>query len=574
MTFHSIRTRTPLAITLVIAVGACSKSSGNGTGIPPTCSGATVTVPVNTVTTVAAADAPCVSMPADGSTYMVVPQFANGGAGLSQLQQAYEMGTFATSPDIVPLISGMPRGTQWSLNPKPRGLRQTFDFTLRERERRLALTATPRRTLPPGIARGGGPPSLGDSGFFWVCGDLNCDTFKRDTSIVKYVGTKIAIFLSVNAPAGGLTAGDISALGATFDTDLYPIDVMAFGAPSDIDANGTVFVLLTPKVNAMTPASQCASLGYIAGFFYGLDLIPAQPNSNEAEIFYSIVPDPGGTISCTHSTSTVKELVLATFIHEFQHMISWNQHVIVRSGLSEDTWLNEGMSHIAEELGSRYYEHKYPPPQMRTDPSQLFPDSSEGFIGGDLENSYSYLMGSNATSVTLFANSGSLEERGAAWLFLRWLGDLKDSTIYGKLDQTALTGIANIEAQSGETFQALFGDFSMALYTDSLPGMPKATAPARDRYVSRNLRKIYDRLFTTSGGSLPLDFPITNHTLPVNAKSSSSMIVGTMEFWKLTMPGSGNAMQLIFDVPGGGSFPANNEAQVSVFHCPSSTACP
>src|SRR5262249_18214392 len=183
-------------------------------------------------------------------------------------------------------------------------------------------------------------------------------------------------------------AGDINALGATFDTDLYPIDTATFGTPSDIDMNGVIFVLLTPKVNAMTPSAQCASEGYVAGFFFGLDLLPAQPNSNDAEIFYSIVPDPGGTFSCSHPTSVVKNLVLATFIHEFQHMISWNQHVIVRGGNNEDTWLNEGLSHIAEEMGSRYYEHKYPPPTGRTDPAQLFPDSSQGFIGGDLGNSW------------------------------------------------------------------------------------------------------------------------------------------------------------------------------------------
>src|SRR5262249_17319889 len=161
-------------------------------------------------------------------------------------------------------------------------------------ERSLARTAAPMANLRPGIARGGSPPSVGDSGFFWVCSDLNCNTFKRDTSIVKYVGTKIAIFLSVDAPAGGLTAGDISALAATFDPALYPIDVNPFGAPSDIDMNGVVYVLLTPKVNALTPSAECASVGFVAGFFFGLDLEPAQPNSNSAEIFYSLAPDPAG----------------------------------------------------------------------------------------------------------------------------------------------------------------------------------------------------------------------------------------------------------------------------------------
>ena len=574
MTFDTLRVRTPIALTLLIAA-ACSSSNGGGTGNPPTCTGSTITVGVNQVATVPQSDAPCVQFAADGSTYMIVPQFATGDQNLSTAQINYQMGTFATgSADIVPYRPGTPGVPQWPLNAKPHGIRQTFDFTLRDKERALARTARPRAraALPPGVAAGGGPPSVGDTGIFWVCGDLNCDTFKRDTSIVKYAGAKIDIFVSVNSPANGLSAGDISALGATFDTDLYPIDTLTFGAPSDIDGNHRVFVLMTPKVNAMTTPAECASQGFIAGFFFGLDLLPGQPNSNSAEIFYSIVPDPTGTLSCAHSVADVKSLVLSTFIHEFQHMISWNQHVIVRGGPSEETWLNEGMSHIAEEMGSRFYEHKFPPPTGRTDPNQLFPDSSEGFISGDLGNSYSYLSNSGGSSVTLFANSGSLEERGAVWLFLRWLGDLKDSTVYFKLDQTALTGVQNIETQSGDNFTHLFGDWTMAIYTDSLPGLPRNTAPARDRYVSRNLRQLYNRLFVTAAEPFP--FPVANITMPIGGRQSSSMIVGTMEYWKLTMPNSGSSQQLIFTSSSNGTFAGSDSAQVSIFHCPSAAACP
>ena len=573
MTFDTLRARTPIGLTLLVAAAACSSSSDNGTGNPPTCTGSTITVAVNQVATVSQADAPCVQFAADGSTYMIVPQFASGNGPQSQI--GYQMGTFATgSANIVRYVPGAPGVPQWSLHPKPSGNREKFDFMLRDRDRALSLTARPQpqAQLPPGVARGGGPPSVGDTGFFWVCGDLNCAGFKRDTSIVKYAGSKIDIFVIVNSPAAGLSAGDISALGATFDTDLYPIDTMTFGAPSDIDGNHRVFVLLTPKVNAMTTPSECASQGFIAGFFFGNDLIPANTGSNAAEIFYSIVPDPTGTFSCAHNVASVKDLVLGTFIHEFQHMISWNQHVIVRGGQSEETWLNEGQSHIAEEMGSRFYEHKFPPPTGRTDPSQLFPDSSEGFIAGDLQNSYSYLSSSGASSVTLFASSGSLEERGAVWLFLRWLGDLKDSTIYGKLDQTTLTGVQNIETQSGDNFTHLFGDWTMAIYTDSLPGMPRNTAPARDRYVSRNLRQIYNRLSVT--GAEPAPWPFANITLPIGSRTSSSMIVGTMEFWKLTMPGSGSSQQLIFTNMSNGSFQGSDSAQVSIFHCPSAAACP
>ena len=440
---------------------------------------------------------------------------------------------------------------------------------LREKERALAHAARPAAP-PQATVVAYGPPGLGTTRIFNVCADLSCGTFKKDTAVAQYVGNKIAIYISQNAPAPGLTAGDITALGNTFDQDLYPIDTNAFGDASDLDANQRVIVLMSPKINAITPASTCTTLGFVAGFFYGLDLT-TQTHSNNGEIFYTLVPDAAGSFSCPHSVATVKFITLPTFIHEFQHMISWNQHIILRGGDQEDTWLNEGMSHIAEELGSLYYENKFPPPTGRTDPAQLFPDSSQGFITGDLNNSYSYLENPKSTSVTLFASSGSLEERGAAWLFLRWLADQKGATIFGKLEKTAMTGIANVEAQSGEQFPSLFADFSMAIYSDSLPGLPRASAPARNRFVSRNLRLIYNRIFTTSqGGSdpLPRPFPVLSRAVPIGSKTTSSLMGGAMEYWQVVMPSSGSEMRLHFAKQGGGSFPAGYNAQLTILRCP------
>lgn len=37
-------------------------------------------------------------------------------------------------------------------------------------------------------------------------------------------------------------------------------------------------------------------------------------------------------------------------VHEFQHLINFHQHILVRGGTSEATWLDEGLSHVAEDL--------------------------------------------------------------------------------------------------------------------------------------------------------------------------------------------------------------------------------
>ena len=92
---------------------------------------------------------------------------------------------------------------------------------------------------------------------------------------------------------------------------------------------------------------------------------------------------------------------------------------------------------------------------------------------------------------------------------MRWLADVKGIGIYKTLIGSNLTGTENIASAAGESFDALFGDFSLALYSDSIPGTPKTSIPARNRFAVRNLRRMYQRLFDTSQGSsfVPRPFP-------------------------------------------------------------------
>src|SRR5262249_44450926 len=153
----------------------------------------------------------------------------------------------------------------------------------------------------------------------------------------------------------------------------------------------------------------------ILGYFFGLDLLPSQQHSNDGEVFYGLVPDPGNS-SCDISKDFATDFLPPTFIHEFQHMISFNQHVVMRQGVSEITWLNEGLSHFAEELGGRLIPDAECQPAFTTCRTQ--------FLGGDVENAYDYLNDPESSFLIEPGNStGTLAERGANWLFVRWLAD-------------------------------------------------------------------------------------------------------------------------------------------------------
>jgi hypothetical protein len=378
---------------------------------------------------------------------------------------------------------------------------------------------------------------------------------------LKYTGARVYVYEDTGVPSG-FSASEYAKFGTLFDDVLYPIDTAAFGFPSDVDGNGHIIVLLSQKINQLTARADCQSTGaYVAGYFFGYDLTTGA-GSNRSEVFYSVAPDSVAQFSCAHRKSQVTTQTPTTFIHEFQHMISYNQHVLVRRGQPEVTWLNEGLSHIAEELGSKYYEAKYPPPTGRTVSTQLFPDSSQGFINQDVRNAYMYLLAPRGKSVTTFAALGTLEERGAAWLFLRWLGDQKGDQIYRQLVETTKHGTDNVSSAAGEPFPALFGDFGIATYTDSIDGVPRSAVPVRYRFTSRNTRQIFGRLYPLRPN------PIATTQLSCDGSVTQTMLQGTSSYFLTGSTSGCSGTRLDLTAADGSALPASLLPQLAIFRLP------
>ncbi|MEJ7811942.1 MAG: IPT/TIG domain-containing protein [Gemmatimonadaceae bacterium] len=522
----------------------------------------TLTLAVNEAITISGTElGNCLRLAGNGAGYLIVPQFATGSVDLASTP--YTLGNTTASAQMV--SAELDQMTQAGAST----LQQRFDLSLRAMERRL----------PPPAPRSGTERvslealTVNSTRTFRVLCTLKAgeSCFKTVTARLKYVGDNVLVYLDDAAPANGFTDTDLDAFGRIFDRDLYPIDTKVFGAESDLDGNGAVIMLLTPVVNALSPKATCATEGQVLGFFFGFDLSSRGSNSNKGEIFYGFVPDPKGDVSCPQSLASVKRVLPGTFIHEFQHMISYNQHAIVRNGSQETDWLGEGLSHIAEELGSRYYEAKFPAPSGRTDPTQVFPDSSQGFIGEQLDNSYTFLASTAAHSVTLFETQDCCEERGASWLFLRWLGDLRDSTIYARLVQTSKTSVENVEAATGESFVSLFGDFAIALYTDSLPGVARSAIPPRNRFRSRNLRFLYNNLYRRNfvngqpNARYPRSFPIQLKTLAFGQAINASLVPGSFDYYELQTPAGSTSAALRFSTPASAAFDPKLKAQVGIY---------
>ena len=556
--------RTTIQLGLLSFLGAAACSDGAGPKLPPcTDAGSHVTLPVVSAysTFDPATSNGCIVFPTnvsvDSAEFVLVPQLTTGIPGKTS---TYRLAGDTIRPAPVGPAYSITAADLADMPPAER-----FHAFLRlgdeEHWRGLNPQIAPRMAAARSPAAPAGPPAMGSQRTFKVCAKLNCSSFDNVTATVRALKSNVAIYVDNTAPAGGLDSTALDSLAITFETRLYPTDTAAFGRESDIDTNSVVMVLMTPTVNKLVTTKACTDPGggYIAGFFFGADIDPAFRNdsrSNKGEIFYSVVADPTGTLSCAHTVTEVTRLVPVTFIHEFQHMISFNQHVLLRGGDAEVLWLNEGFSHYAEELGGRTYASGTP--------------EFSRFVIGDLYNAYKYLDSTDKHFLLPTAGIGSLPERGAAWLFVRYVVDryAGDTTVAAwnaftrQLLATTDVGAANIANRAGDTFTGVVTRWALANWVSDLPGF---SAPAQLKYDSWHFRTTYASLHAQNAGTFPKAFPLT----PPTSAGRSVNMTGTLRagsgvYMRAFQAPSAPGFTLLFSTGSGGPIDPLNVPRVTV----------
>lgn len=538
-----------------LVLAACSNSTG--TGALPSCGahGSQLSLIVGQYGSIdPASDSGCVTFAAntapDTAEYLVLP-WSNGGDVSSGGQPSAAFVLQSATPAAAAMFAQM--GWQGITGAKfagggAQGARGPaaiqFDRFLRTTARSPQfLTAANGPTVRSGVtgarqAATAGPPPVGDKRTFKVCsGITSCSPFANVGAVAKSVGAHIAIYVDTLAPSPGLSQSDLDSLRGVFDSRLYPLDTATFGGVSDVDSNTVVIVLMTNTVNKLVSASQCNTNGYIAGFFFPNDLDPSlPPNSNHGEIFYSIVADSLGTLSCAHRPSDVNDVTPVTFTHEFQHMINFVQHVLVRGcNCTEDGWLDEGLSKYAEELAGRSY-------------GTSDPHFSQYAIG-DVYDAYQYLSSPQTSKLLIPQDTGSLAEVGASWLFTRFIVDRFGDSLPGKLVRTSLFGIQNVQTQTGHTFDSTITQWSLASWVASLSS---SSAPAELKYTSWNFRHTFDTLFVQDPRDFPRPYPLVPIVAAPNAVSvSGTLFAGSGAYVRVMQPPNGAAFTLHFSGPGG-----------------------
>jgi hypothetical protein len=355
-------------------------------------------------------------------------------------------------------------------------------------------------------------PAVGDSISFHTntaCSPV--DVPRR--GVVRTVSQHLIIVADTANPAGGFTTAQYDSIALEFDSIAYAVDTLNFGAPTDLDGNGHVIAFYTRAVNELSPP---ASSVIVTGFFSSKDLFSSAScfNSNQAEMFYMLVPDTAGVVnSNVRTVSSVRGGTVGTLGHEFQHLINaWRRGYIIESTNFEEGWLNEGLSHIAEEL-MFYRTSAGLGPQQNIILSQLNtgPNASRRVAAFNTYANANYgrfrgwLQRPDTAGAFESGHQNSLAVRGAIWAFLRYATDRKnigDPSFFFGLVNNNLEGVANLQNSIGADPHDWLRDWATAQYNDDAVTGNAATYTN----ASWNFRSVYSGL-----GGFPLGTrPLTN----------------------------------------------------------------
>ncbi len=453
-------------------------------------------------------------------------------------------------PTVQPQLSTAAEGT-----PAAPVLDQAFEARLRTRERAeltplfadarawyAARSAAPTTLGGMTITRSDAAiPStvaVGDTVTLNVNGNDACSNGVYHKARVAAIGTHALILNDVNNPQPGFTDADFARYAARFDTLVWPLDVAAFGTPTDIDNNGHIGLIFTIAVNQLTPPN---SPSYVAGFHFSRDLFPTTTQgrlggcatSNVGELFYLLAPDPAGIYGNRRTTGFVDSNTTAVIAHEFQHLINNSRRLYINNANTlEAKWLDEGLAHTAEEL--LFYREAGLTPRLNLSSTDIRTTTTRRTaynldMIGNQGRYRSYLLRPETASP--YANDDSLPTRGAAWDLLRYLADHtgnSDGDTFYRIVNSTDSGTVNLKAVFGTTLPTLVRDWNVSHASDDIVSSDIAL-----QQPSWNWHDIYTFLY----GSYPLPIKVLTSGTAV----SGTVTAGGAAYFKLAVPANASA---------------------------------
>lgn len=327
-------------------------------------------------------------------------------------------------------------------------------------------------------------PVVGDTRVFRVIkpstavgASASCADFVEVTARAVYVGAKSVIYEDVAAPLAGQMDDKFAQLGQEFDASMYPTVTAYFADPLVTDASTDVDQHLNMVFTPAVPSG-------LTGFVISCDFFPRNTIGNQAsnfgENFYARVPTVAGTGFSTDNPEAFVRVIRSAIVHEVKHIASFGAHLVNGAGRFEESWLEEGMAFVAEEVWAR--DRIYAGATWKGNMlygSTLFCDvrpatpacTGRPFaVFGHFARLYDFLDVAGATSLFGRVADNDFTFYAASWSFIRYNADRyatsEPTYLQGITNATNVTGIANVARQSGSDANQILGMWSLSLYLD------------------------------------------------------------------------------------------------------------
>jgi hypothetical protein len=246
--------------------------------------------------------------------------------------------------------------------------------------------------------------------------------------------------------------------------------------------------------------------------------------------------------------------------HELQHLINSSRRLYLsdlpESSQEEAVWLNEGLSHVAEEL--LYYRESGLAPRRNLSDADIrtVNPSIYRFFKSDASANFSRLVTylGSASDRSPLADGDELATRGAAWSFLRYAVDQVDgvdASLWARFVDSPSTGLGTVRHALGRDPAALLRSWTLANFADDA-GLSVDRALT---HPSWNFRGIYGNTYGSydAGGTVftPLGYPLKAATLVDGGAVTASVRGGSAAYYRFSVPANREAL-LVFGSGGAG----------------------
>ncbi|HSH46660.1 MAG TPA: Ig-like domain-containing protein [Longimicrobiales bacterium] len=416
----------------------------------------------------------------------------------------------ATSPDML-VASAASRRTLRLDNPRQIAERPEEAAHARILERNLRLGQELQRQAGPvtGLRRqmvaADAPPAAGSYVDLRVP-DIDaanaCTSYHDVTARVAHVGTRAVILEDTLAPLAGQMDATWADVGDEMDNVMYQVLLDYFGDPlvmdDQLDDNDRLLMLFTEQVNDFQ--------GGVAGFVFSGDFFPRTgtggcASSDQAEIFYGIVPTSSASGYDGNTVDAWFRDMRSTVIHEVKHITSFAHRLHNDADQWEAQWLEESTARLAEEFYARavfgygqhgntgYQESLYC--EVRPD----WPECSgrPWVMGKHFIAIMEYYRNLETLSAIGPAMDGDWTYYGSGWLLVRWALDHSGQTeaafVQSLISETSLAGVESLAARTGRSFPEMLADFSLAMAADDHPDVTPSRAELT--FPSWDTRDVY-----------------------------------------------------------------------------------